>query len=166
MNRLLHQSEKAWGSRINNQSTGELGTLYPLQITKKAVKFFNVSVGNDVIEYKQYGNFFGQTSRKTGIENERKMMNFIQRILLEGSVDPSVIDKYESDRENQLRRANAEAWEENLLKNPSLKAWADANPSIAIKARNDFNDKNPRKPVSMPVYVDTLKFLSRINPPL
>ena len=157
----------AWQARINNKrSYDEFGILYPLKITRDAVKAFNKSVGSDVVEYKQHGNFFGQTSRKTGYVNEGKMMEFIQGILLEGSVDPSVVDKYESERESQIRRANTEAWEEHLSKNPSLKAWAAANPSMAAKARVDFNAKNPRKPVSMPAYVDTLKYLSRLNPPL
>ena len=59
-----------------------------------------------------------------------------------------------------------EAWERNLQKNPNLKAWAEANPLMASKEQVKFNRKNPQKEITIPAYHETLKYLSKFNPPI
>ena len=97
---------------------------------------------------------------------ERAMLTFVAGVLKEGSVDPAEISRYEQDRQNLYRSSNMEAWERNLQRNPNLRAWAEANPAIASKEQIKFNRKNPQKEVTIPAYSETLKYLSKFNPPL
>ena len=94
------------------------------------------------------------------------MLNFVAGVLKEGAVDPAEVSRYEKDRQDLYASSNMEAWERNLQKNPNLKAWAEANPLMASKEQVKFNRKNPQKEITIPAYHETLKYLSKFNPPL
>lgn len=170
--KLFDKYQLAWQSRINSLYSANdsvWGNLYSCSVHKAGVASFNFAVGSEVVPYKQ------SVKSLIGIpvcnDNqvrplEAKMNAFIVGVLKEGSVAPSAIKKYEADRSEKLRLANLSAWERHLDKNPGLKAWASANPSMANKEQAKFNAKNPQKQIQIPVYSETLRYLSKLNPPL
>ena len=97
---------------------------------------------------------------------EFAMMKFDAGVLKEGAVDPAEMSRYEKDRQTLYRISRMEAWEKRLEQNPGLKAWAAANPAMASKEQAKYNRDNPQKELNIPAYTDTLKYLSKFNPPL
>lgn len=168
---LFDTFQEAWQARIQSlQSTGGVwGTVYSCSVHSAGIKAFNRAVGSEVVPYKQ--------SVKTLIgipvcndeqvrPLEAKMNAFVVGVLKEGAVSPSVIEEYEAERAEKYRVANMSAWQRHLDKSPGLKAWAKVNPSMAAKEQAKFNARNPQQVVQMPSYSETLRYLSKLNPPL
>ena len=94
------------------------------------------------------------------------MIFFVAGVLKEGAVDPDKIEEYEKNRAEELRLANLGPWQKHLEQNPGLAQWATANPAAAEKSKAKFIAKNPQQTVTIPTYSETLKYLSKFNPPL
>jgi len=166
--------QSSWQSRISSLSTSDLfGTTYSCKPTQAGINAMNMLIGSHVIKA------YSVTKKKevdlnkglfcyeeTSVRNEQNMIKFVIGVLREGSVAPSTIEEYEANRSEKIRLAQMSAWEKHLDKNPGVKAWAEANPTMAANEQVKFNSKNPSKEVAIPAYADTLRYLSKFNPPL
>jgi len=169
---LFNIWQASWQSRINTKSdtTGQFSTTrYSCNATKNGVSKFDAVVGSPVVGWRITRGLFGISfgcQESVGLYHERKMMNFLIGVLNEGSVSPGVIEKYYADRAEKYRLANMSAWERHLDKNSAMKQWAAANPAMATTEQAKFNTNNPQKEMQIPSYVETLRYLSKFNPPL
>lgn len=171
--------QMAWQRRIDSLMTHGNGSVsYSCLPTGIGIKAFNGYFGSTVVEGYSVilkkksdltkGGFLGVNRCKgpTSKHNERALIRIVIGVLREGAVDPEAIEKYEADRAEKYRLANMSAWERHLDKNPGMKQWAAANPAMAATEQAKFNNKNPQKEVQIPSYAETLRFLSKFNPPL
>ncbi|QNI68488.1 hypothetical protein [Synechococcus sp. BMK-MC-1] len=81
---------------------------------------------------------------------EQYMRSVVIRRLEQASIDPKIIAAQEAEAERQRELAELTAWERHLEENPGLKAWAEANPSLAEQKRKEWATKNPSAVKSMP----------------
>jgi len=162
--RAINEQERtSYGPAPDGQS------LSSCDAAQEANAFFNKAVGSQVVSFKISGrawsgvHFCKEYSVNALI---RSMKVFTGGLLDEASVSPQIVEKYEADRAEKYRLANMSAWERHLDKNPGMKQWAAANPAMAATEQAKFNNKNPQKEVQIPSYAETLRFLSKLNPPL
>ena len=124
---------------------------------------FNLAVGSEVVKPIGGKNWVDKYEQGAAL---RQMIFFVSGVLEEGAVDPNKIEEYENNRAEELRLANLGPWQKHLEQNPGLAQWAAANPAAAEKSKAKFIAKNPQQTVSIPTYSETLKYLSKFNPPL
>ena len=173
--RLFDILQSAWQGRIDTLRVVDYGgAMYSCSPTQRGIDRMHYEIGSQAVmtsgrlRDSALATIFagGSCTESTVKFWERAMLNFVAGVLKEGAVDPAEVSRYEQDRQNLHTSSNMEAWERNLQKNPNLKAWAEANPAIASKEQIKFNRKNPQKEITIPAYSETLKYLSKFNPPL
>ena len=173
--RLFDILQSAWQGRIDTLSVHKYaGTRYSCMPTQNGIDRMNAVIGSQAISPGSSMQdstlaimFAGGACHEGTVEyHEGMMMSFIAGVLKEGSVSPVKIKQYESERSEILRLSAMEAWDKHLEKNPSLKIWANANPSMAAKERKKYNSENQTSLPFIPEYAATLNYLSKFNPPL
>lgn len=174
--RLFDILQSAWQGRIDTLRVVDNygGTRYSCSPTQRGIDRMHYEIGSRAVmtsgrlKDSALATILvgGSCTESTVKFWERNMLNFVAGVLKEGAVDPVEVSRYEQDRQNLYTSSNMEAWERNLQKNPNLKAWAEANPAIASKEQIKFNQKKPQKEITIPSYSETLKYLSKFNPPL
>ena len=173
--RLFDILQSAWQGRIDTLRVVDYGgTMYSCSPTQRGIDRMHYVIGSRAImpsgrlkDSALRAILVGGSCSEYAVKFwERSMLAFIAGVLKEGAVDPVEISRYEQDRQDLYRSANMDAWEKHLQKNSNLKAWAKANPAMASKEQVKFNRKNPQKEITIPAYHETLKFLSKFNPPL
>ena len=165
-----------WQARIDSYRGGSES--YSCRAVQSAIDRFNAIVGAKVIkpystvrnkeEDSLVGGFFDTDTciKETALVNEGRMLAFVAGVLREGAIDPAAINKYESDRAEKIRLASFDAWQKHLESDPTLKQWAKINPKLAEQNRTKFNSENPPQLVSVPIYQETLVYISKFRPPL
>ena len=144
--KMLDALQSAWSTRIY-QGTGRTysrygsSSFYHCHYLKPGVENFNNAAGRNAVVYNgtPATGLFGVN---LGIDKcspqEDEMASVIKADIAELLVDPAIVkEKQERDRrEKELERMSA--WNRHLEKNPSLKAWAKANPSAAKAAQEKW----------------------------
>jgi len=146
IHRMLDALQSAWSTRIyqgtsHTYSGSSSSTYYRCSILKPLVENFNYAAGRNAVVYNgtpQKGLFGGNLGFDRCSPQEDEMASVIKTDIAELLVDPAIVKaKQERDRrEKELERMSA--WNRHLEKNPSLKAWAKANPSAAKAAQEKW----------------------------
>ena len=129
---------------------------------------WNAVIGTENIKPLKDGCFMGVCTVST---TEQKasvilMNSFIIGMLKEGTVKQAEIDSFNKAREESIRLSKMDSWNKHLAQNPTLAAWAKANPSIAAVKQKEYNAANPVEEVKLPTYTETLRYLSAFKPSL
>lgn len=137
------------------------------QAANPEINRFNSVVGSQVIDPLRTARGFAGielVNETDQISRRMTMYNFTIGLLKEGSTNNASIKEYNKRRDKIVKDASNEAWKIHLDKNPGLRAWVIANPTPALKKRQEFNSQNTAKEIEPPSYLETQIYLSKFIP--
>lgn len=175
---LFDALQVAWNARIKaeNYELNKYGgtKVYNCKVLKLSADNFDRAYGSSAINWTYTKGAFGWTSCKVpyGKLPEDYMRPIVNRVLREGSISPQEIaakEKAEAERKAKLKREQELCalgpWNKYLEENPGMKAWAEANPSLA-EAKKKAYLKDPKNQTSCFGYSTPSGYISPYEAPV
>jgi hypothetical protein len=147
ISRMVDALQSAWSDRINNGTYyGRYGyKSYYCDVLSAGVSSFNLAAGRVAVYYNGVSKKMLFTNMEDCSPQEYQMIDAIRVDIEAALVDPAVIKAQKEKEKRESELARLAAWDRYLEENPTLKAWAKANPNAAKVAREKWEKEQAKK---------------------